>query len=94
MDVFESGLNQGNLLVTGILVAVLLFLSAKAKMLDRQGANAAALLGVVVGGLGHWTWLLILLGFLVSSHKATKCCLLYTSPSPRDRQKSRMPSSA
>ena len=25
---------------------------------------------------------------------ATKICLLYTSPSPRDRQKSRMPSSA
>ena len=25
---------------------------------------------------------------------ATKVCLLYTSPSPRDRQKSRMPSSA
>ena len=24
----------------------------------------------------------------------SKCCLLYTSPSPRDRQKSRMPSSA
>ena len=24
----------------------------------------------------------------------TICCLLYTSPSPRDRQKSRMPSSA
>ena len=24
----------------------------------------------------------------------TKGCLLYTSPSPRDRQKSRMPSSA
>ena len=24
----------------------------------------------------------------------TKICLLYTSPSPRDRQKSRMPSSA
>ena len=24
----------------------------------------------------------------------TKACLLYTSPSPRDRQKSRMPSSA
>ena len=24
----------------------------------------------------------------------TNCCLLYTSPSPRDRQKSRMPSSA
>ena len=26
--------------------------------------------------------------------KAAKGCLLYTSPSPRDRQKSRMPSSA
>ena len=26
--------------------------------------------------------------------KAKKSCLLYTSPSPRDRQKSRMPSSA
>ena len=26
--------------------------------------------------------------------KEPNCCLLYTSPSPRDRQKSRMPSSA
>ena len=26
--------------------------------------------------------------------KLYKCCLLYTSPSPRDRQRSRMPSSA
>ena len=26
--------------------------------------------------------------------KVSKSCLLYTSPSPRDRQKSRMPSSA
>src|SRR5665213_1618909 len=26
--------------------------------------------------------------------EALDCCLLYTSPSPRDRQKSRMPSSA
>ena len=26
--------------------------------------------------------------------ECTKVCLLYTSPSPRDRQKSRMPSSA
>ena len=28
------------------------------------------------------------------SNANTKICLLYTSPSPRDRQKSRMPSSA
>ena len=29
-----------------------------------------------------------------SKHKQAIVCLLYTSPSPRDRQKSRMPSSA
>ena len=34
--------------------------------------------------------------FLGCAANATvvECCLLYTSPSPRDRQKSRMPSSA
>ena len=30
----------------------------------------------------------------VSSSTPSRICLLYTSPSPRDRQKSRMPSSA
>ena len=29
-----------------------------------------------------------------SGQKVERTCLLYTSPSPRDRQKSRMPSSA
>ena len=31
---------------------------------------------------------------LIQKLKRFMCCLLYTSPSPRDRQKSRMPSSA
>ena len=31
---------------------------------------------------------------LVNETLASRSCLLYTSPSPRDRQKSRMPSSA
>ena len=31
---------------------------------------------------------------LSRNQRMTRCCLLYTSPSPRDRQKSRMPSSA
>ena len=31
---------------------------------------------------------------LMTDCEATSTCLLYTSPSPRDRQKSRMPSSA
>ena len=30
----------------------------------------------------------------ITFHTRSKDCLLYTSPSPRDRQKSRMPSSA
>ena len=72
MNIFESGLNTGNLIVTSILVVGLLYASSKARMLDKKGANAAAVLGIIVGGLGHWTWLLILLGFLVCSHKATK----------------------
>ena len=33
-------------------------------------------------------------GSLVSSGAISGTCLLYTSPSPRDREKSRMPSSA
>ena len=42
-----------------------------------------------------WT---ILRAAIVDVHRIDSqqiiCCLLYTSPSPRDRQKSRMPSSA
>ena len=34
------------------------------------------------------------LSLTISALKHTSTCLLYTSPSPRDRQKSRMPSSA
>ena len=72
MDVFSSGPNLGNLLVTLGLVVFLLLVSSRTKMLDAKGANAAAMLGLIVGGLGHWTWLLVLLGFLLGSHKATK----------------------
>ena len=51
----------------------------------REPFVEAAGLGVTNGGLR-------LLG--QSLQTATYTCLLYTSPSPRDRQKSRMPSSA
>ena len=33
-------------------------------------------------------------GTVVKMRDAVKCCLLYTSPSPRDKRQSRMPSSA
>ena len=51
MDVFSSGPNTGNLLVTVGLVGLLLVLSSRARMLDTKGANAAAVLGLIVGGL-------------------------------------------
>ena len=37
---------------------------------------------------------LIISTFIQGSYRRYTACLLYTSPSPRDRQKSRMPSSA
>ena len=72
IDIMEPGLTQGNLFVTVSTVAVLILISEKYKVLDRMGVYAAAALGLVVGGLGHWTWLVILLGFLGTAHKATK----------------------
>ena len=68
----EPGLTEGNLWVTFGIVGVLVLISEKYRVLDRLGVYAAAALGIVVGGLGHWTWLVILLGFLGTSHKATK----------------------
>ena len=70
----------------------------KKKKIILTGAAVAA---VVVIGIGAWT----LFGrkssdgstenvVYVNSVDNLMNCLLYTSPSPRDRQKSRMPSSA
>ena len=49
-------------------------------------------IGVLAGRLFNWGQR----KSLFPLHLGIKCCacLLYTSPSPRDRQKSRMPSSA
>ena len=51
--------------------------------------------------LGPYTAISIIIGAICSSvagfigmYAATKACLLYTSPSPRDAHESRMPSSA
>ena len=47
--------------------------------------------------IGGWylTGMGITIGFhRMLTHRSFEACLLYTSPSPRDRQKSRMPSSA
>ncbi|MDP6224222.1 MAG: DUF92 domain-containing protein [Candidatus Poseidoniaceae archaeon] len=63
---------EGNILVTTALIFGLITASLRANILDKQGIIAAAVLGFFVGCLGHWTWLLLLLCFLLSSHIATK----------------------
>ena len=72
VDIMQPGLSEGNLAVTFAIVVVLTLISERFKVLDRLGIYAAATLGLIVGALGHWTWLIILLGFLATSHKATK----------------------
>lgn len=72
IDIWTPGLEAGNIGVTSFIVIALIFFSTKFKVLDKNGVIAAAALGLGVGALGHWTWLIILLSFLGSSHKATK----------------------
>ena len=47
-------------------------LASRYRILDKSGVMAAVVLACVVGFLGHWSWLLVLLSFLIASHKATK----------------------
>ena len=54
--------------------------------------SARQWLGIILIGLfGQFAWTIENMYFNVFLYNT---CLLYTSPSPRDRQKSRMPSSA
>ena len=50
--------------------------------------------GNLGGGVTQMLMPLIMAGVMMLGFGASEACLLYTSPSPRDRQKSRMPSSA
>ncbi len=72
MDFTSGGFVSGNIIVTMMLIIGLVAASLRARILDKNGVIAAALLGFFVGCLGHWTWLLMLLCFLLSSHIATK----------------------
>ena len=67
---------------TSDLLGLLLYDSAKCQEEDARYANRK-------GYSKHHPALAI-----YDQHDVDKTCLLYTSPSPRDRQKSRMPSSA
>ena len=54
------------------LVLALLLLSKVRDLLDNSGLFAATLTGLTVSLMGHWTWLLSLLTFLIIGSLATK----------------------
>ncbi|MBT92966.1 MAG: hypothetical protein CMA61_04080 [Euryarchaeota archaeon] len=58
-------------LISLVLVAFLLLTSRMKDMLDRSGLIAATIVGLVVSLLGHWTWLVTLMAFLIIGSKAT-----------------------
>ena len=60
--------------------------------LTLPAGEVSVLLGP--SGTGKSVFLKTLVGLLKPDRGSIWICLLYTSPSPRDRQKSRMPSSA
>ena len=74
-----------SVIIVGALVAVGAGTLGGSALSTWTGVAAVALCSVNIFG-----------GFLVTQRMLAmyKNCLLYTSPSPRDRQKSRMPSSA
>ena len=68
------------------MVALLLLCTGAAKAKDyHMGTYNIRCINATLTGLRDWD---------NRKEYVAKICLLYTSPSPRDRQKSRMPSSA
>ena len=55
-----------------LLVSLLLLVSMSRDLLDRGGLFAALFVGIVVSLLGHWTWLAVLMTFLIVGSMATK----------------------
>ena len=94
-----GGSNQFVLLLAAAVAAIIGFLNKISydQMITAVGNNfksttGAILILLMVGALSG-TWLLS--GVIPAMiYYGLQICLLYTSPSPRDRQKSRMPSSA
>ena len=66
--------------------------AAAASMLSRDNATAAMGIALAEVGPGHARMTMTVRADMLNGHQT--CCLLYTSPSPRDQRGSRMPSSA
>lgn len=67
-----GGLDNLNLIISISLIILLTIVSKLRNILDGPGIASAIILGTIVGVLGHWTWLVILLSFLASGSAATK----------------------
>ena len=67
-----GGFNQANLIISFVLIAILMVVSRVRHILNETGTWAAAILGLGVAIAGHWTWLVILLGFLTAGFAATR----------------------
>ena len=67
-----GGLDNTNLIISISLIVLLTVVSKMRNILDGPGIATAIILGTIVGVLGHWTWLVILLGFLSAGSAATK----------------------
>ncbi len=71
MSEIVGGFDSTNLAISLSLVIILVVASRMRNILDNEGTVAAAILGLIVGILGHWTWLIILLTFLIAGFVAT-----------------------
>ena len=60
------------LLISLILVGILLLISKFYDFLDLGGLLAALTVGLLISLLGHWTWLIVLMSFLIMSSVVTK----------------------
>ena len=65
-------LSDPNAAITFGLVFALGLIAAAKRFLDTSGILAAGIIGIIVGIGGHWTWLAILLIFLVTGSFATR----------------------
>ncbi len=61
-----------SLVLVGAVCAAIAGLSLERHLLDLPGTAAAVVVGLVIGILGHPTWLFVLLVYMVSSFAATK----------------------
>ena len=61
-----------DLAISLALVSVLLLVSVSNDLLDKGGLISAFVVGLVISLLGHWTWLLVLMTFLIVGSMATK----------------------